>query len=228
MDDGPAELATAVEMCRRAAADGCSALVATPHQRHPSFPNEDGSRIREAFDRLVAAVGEELELFLGAEIHVDSELLSAVDELPDGHLFPLAGSSYLLVEFGFSYPSLEPESTVHELLVAGWRPILAHPEHIRYLGEDLERCTNLVAMGALLQVTAQSLLGGFGVVSRDTAWALVEAGLVHFVASDAHALDWRPPGLREVRDVLARRMGEELAERLTSDNPRRVLEDVAV
>ena len=37
VDDGPNQAREAVEMCRRAAAGGCEAIVATPHQRHESW-----------------------------------------------------------------------------------------------------------------------------------------------------------------------------------------------
>jgi tyrosine-protein phosphatase YwqE len=45
------------------------------------------------------------------------------------------------------------------------------------------------------------------------------------VASDAHDVRRRPPGLRRSCLVIAGRWGDDLAQRLTADNPRAVVED---
>ena len=47
----------------------------------------------------------------------------------------------------------------------------------------------------------------------------------HFVASDAHNVGRRPPGLAEARAVLETRWGLEIAVRLTDETPRAVIED---
>jgi len=83
----------------------------------------------------------------------------------------------------------------------------------------------LVGRGALTQITAMSLTGDFGRRPQNDAVALLEAGLVHFVASDSHGVRRRPPGLRRAFRTIADRWGEEAARRLTTDNPRAVIED---
>ena len=225
VDDGAADLSAAVEMCRLAATDGCRTLVATPHQRHPSWANDDRPALESRFRELQAAAEGLVELRLGAEIRADSSLLAEVDELPGGALLRLAGSRYLLVELPPVEVGIEPETLVHELLVAGFRPILAHPELVHYLAGDLPRAGRLVAAGALLQVTAMSLTGDFGRLPRQASWELLRAGHVHFVASDCHSPDWRPPGLSRARRLVAETCGEEVAGRLTEDHPAAVVAD---
>ena len=109
--------------------------------------------------------------------------------------------------------------------VAGWRPILAHPEQIHWLVDDLTLVERLVGLGAMLQVTGASVLGRYDRATRDRVRALLDAGLAHFLASDGHDLDARPPGLSAARAEVARRWGEEAAELLTETNPRAVLDD---
>lgn len=226
VDDGPGSLAEAVAMCRMAADDGCEALVATPHQRRGEWWNSDREHLAALAEELQEAVGPGFQILLGGEIHVDGELLSEVEKLPEGGgILPLAGSRYLLVEFGWRGSPDESVHLVHELGVAGWRPVIAHPELIPWLAPDLELVALLVARGALTQVTAMSLTGDFGRRPHNDAVALVEAGLVHFVASDSHGVRRRPPGLRRAYRTIASRWGEEAARRLTTDNPRAVVED---
>jgi protein-tyrosine phosphatase len=226
VDDGAQSLEEAVAMCRLAAADGCTAMVATPHQRRGEWWNADRKHLAALADDIQDALGPELRVHLGGEIHVSSELLSEIEKLPDGGgILPLAGSRYLLIEFGSRGAPSEGFHLIHELVVAGWRPIIAHPEFIPWLAPDPELVARLVALGATTQVTAMSVTGDFGRRPQVDSYALLDAGLVHFVASDAHGVRRRPPGLKRAYRLIASRWGEKTARRLTTDNPQAVVED---
>lgn len=223
VDDGAQSLAEAVAMCQLAAEDGCEAMVATPHQRRGEWWNCDREHLATLARELQEAVGPLPRVLLGGEVHVDNDLLTEVEN--GGGVLPLAGSRYLLIEFGpFGTPA-ESVHLIHELVVAGWRPIIAHPEFIPWLAPDPELVALLVARGALTQVTAMSLTGDFGRRPQNDAVVLLETGLVHFVASDSHGVRRRPPGLRRAYETIAGRWGEDAARRLTWDNPRAVVED---
>lgn len=225
VDDGPPDLAEAVAMCRMAAKDGCTVLVATPHQRCARWWNADPERLDALRRALAEAVGPDLDLRLGAEVRADSDLVREVEAHPESGLLPLAGSRTLLVEFDRWGFGPEPEAIVDELLALGWRPLVAHPEFVPQLVRDPDRAARLVASGARLQVTAASVLGRFGPGPESVTHGLLEAGLVHVLASDAHGSTWRPPGLSAARDLVARRWGPEAARLLTEGNPQAVLED---
>lgn len=224
IDDGAANWEQSERMCRMAAEDGCRALVATPHQRR-RWPNEDASKLRDLLDQLATRIGPQPELHLGGEIHIDSDLLDSLDRADYGGLCPLAGTRWLLLEFDQVPPSQGPEWLVHEVLLAGWRPLIAHPEFIPFLAEDRDLLAQLIRLGARSQVTAMSLTGDFGRATQDTARAMIHADLAHVVASDAHTPEWRPPGLSRARDEITRRWNERLAGRLVESNPLLVLED---
>jgi protein-tyrosine phosphatase len=225
VDDGPTSLDEAVRMCEIAAADGIRVAVAAPHQHHALAPNDDRNELVTRFEALRAAVGSKLALALGAEIRVDSDLLAEVDQLPDGSLLPLAGSHYLLLEFPSARVGPDPKAIVHELTLAGWRPVLAHPERVPWLAEEPAALAELVERGALLQLTAMSVTGEFGRRTRECCAFLLDNDLAHFVASDAHDTSSRPPVLSHAYRVLADGWGEARARRLTDDNPRAVLAD---
>lgn len=228
VDDGPADLAEAVAMCRLAARDGCTVLVATPHQRCERWWNTERHRLEELQRILVEATAGLVDLRLGGEIRVDSGLLAEVGNLPDSGLLPLAETRTLLVEFDRHGLGPEPEPIVDELVALGWRPLVAHPEFVPRLAEDPGRAARLVAAGARLQITSASVLGRFGRAAQRATHQLLDAGLAHVLASDAHGTGWRPPGLAEGREVVARRWGEEAALLLTEGNPGAVLADRAI
>lgn len=226
VDDGAEDLDEAVAMCALAADDGCEALVATPHQRHPHWANQDLVRLERLHAELRRAVAGRIAVHLGAEVRVDDEALAdIVPKETAPRVLALAGSHYLLLELERMRSPREPLELVHELVVAGWRPILAHPEMFPWLLQDGPLLDDLRARGAAFQITAMSLTGEFGRPPQEACFRLLEAGLVDFVASDCHSTSWRPPGRRRARRALAARWGEDVAERLTRRNPQAVLED---
>ncbi len=225
VDDGASSLAEAREMCRLAAADGVEVMVTTPHQRNPLWDNLDPERLGALRERLQEEVGERPHLLPGAEIRVDSELFADLERMPESGLLPLAGSRYLLLELDRHDPWADPAAVAHEAVVAGWVPVFAHPELIPVLIEDLPLMRRLADLGALFQVTAMSVTGDFGRRTRDRCAALLDEGLVHFVASDAHSPEWRPPLLGRAYNALARGWGDEVAQLLTTSNPAAVVAD---
>jgi len=219
IDDGAADLAEAVSMCRLAGDDGVETVFVTPHQRHAQWPNEDPSRLESLRQTVALAAGGRPRLLLGAEIRVDAELLDELGQPAAAGLLPLAGSRYLLLEMPGLRPRFEARELVREIALAGWVPLLAHPERLSWLADEPRRLAELVERGALVQVTAGSVLGEMGPRAQECCEYLLNAGLVHFLASDAHDAALRPPTLSTARRFIRDGWGEEVAELLTTINP---------
>ena len=228
IDDGAVDAATARRMGAAALVDGCTSGIATPHQRHPGWEDRPPAELATLLESLKES-NPGLDLHLGAEIRVRADLLEDLERPDLGGLLPLAGSRYLLLEFERApRPEVEPYSLLHELIVAGWRPIIAHPEFVPWLAEDISQVHRLADRGALFQITALCLLGE---VSRSAAVfcrALVEQGVAHFVASDAHSPVVRPPGLARAFRMVSKNWSEEVASALFRDNPAAVLANRAL
>ena len=225
VDDGAADLRESLAMCRMAAQDGCTAMVATPHLRHEQWWNTDRQRLEELWLRLRDAARDDLTVFLGGEIAVNSQSCQELEMLPGGDLLPLAGSRYLLLEFHPKGMGPDPEDLIHEVTVEGWRPIIAHPERIAWLARDLGYLRALVDQGAAAQLTAMSVTGDMGRVAYDAATRMLDAGLVHFIASDAHDVRIRRPGLGKAYQRISETRGEALARQLFIVNPTAVVEN---
>jgi protein-tyrosine phosphatase len=225
IDDGASSFEEAEAMCRLAAADGVEVLVATPHQHTETWDNRDPERLEALRAELQRRVGERPRILPGAEIRVDTELLADLADPVAAGLMPLAGSRYLLLELDRRDLRVDAAGFAHEVLVAGRVPVFAHPELIPALVEDLAGMHRLAEMGALFQITGTSIVGDYGRFTRDRCARLLDEGLAHFVASDAHSPDWRPPGLSRAYRAIAAGWADETALALTRDNPRAVIED---
>jgi protein-tyrosine phosphatase len=108
----------------------------------------------------------------------------------------LGGSSTLLLESPYSDAVRFFDRAVFELTANGFRVLLAHPERSPLFRKDPGLLERLVESGTLCSLTAGSLAGRFGRSVRDFSRELLERELIHNVASDAHDLERRPPGLK--------------------------------
>ena len=220
IDDGARTLDDALEMAHAFVADGVTTIAATPHVRD-DFPTSADVMLR-AVDTLQQVLDEEgipLVVLPGAELAIDW-----IPRLHDAELrrLTLAGSGrYILVEtpyFGWPVGLVEQ---LLELRVAGFTPVLAHPERNGVVQQTPSLLAPLVHGGTLVQVTAASLDGRFGKLCRQTALHLVAAGLAHMVASDAHMPDVRAAGMRSAAGSLD---DAALGEWLTNDVARALIE----
>jgi protein-tyrosine phosphatase len=218
MDDGPGSLRESVEMCRMAAVDGTTTIAATPHFIPGPYP-WTGETIRERVNELEAALRQEgipLTIVPGADVAIFPELPSH----PGLKTFlSINNSRYLLLEFPHTFVPPAWEVFLRSLLAVGTVPVITHPERNDWFIRHPEAVEQAVQMGALVQITAMSLLGGFGDESRKFCVHLLKSDLAHVMASDGHSATERPPLLSEGVRSAAALIGEERAQELVKTMP---------
>jgi len=206
IDDGPATMEVSLDMAQRALAEGIGTMVATPHVnlRYPDGLEEIGQRLESLRDALSRArIG--LRVLPGAEV--------AVPRLPDltedeVRRLVIADGPYLLLESPLAPDGAPVEPAVQQLHALGLRAVLAHPERSPDFQRSPERLQQLVDEGALCAINVGSLGRRFGSGSRQLAVWLLERGLVHCVASDAHDAGRRSPALTTGFEEVARELPE--------------------
>jgi protein-tyrosine phosphatase len=225
IDDGAADVEIALAMARIAAADGIEVTACTPHIYPGLYENATDNIVAavDAFRTAVAEAGIPLELTFGADIQVVPELLAG---LRRGTHPTLHGSRYFLFEPPHHTVPVRFAETIFDTLAAGYTPIITHPERLTWLDEaHYGWFVDAAAEGAWIQLTADALTGGFGRRARYWGERMLDDGLVHILATDAHHAQHRPPILSAGRDAAARWVGPEEARRLVDERPRAVLAD---
>lgn len=221
VDDGSPDEATSLEMCSIAAADGIGTILATPHIVEGVY---DGGDLKERVCSLQGLIDKAeiaIRLLPGAELPVS--LCAAGDRVVLGG-FRLAGSDYLLVEMAEAGMD-QLKRAVYQVRLAGFYPVLAHPERTPFVMEDPDSLLDLVATGqAVCQLTASSLNGPFGRTVRRTAEMLLKAGVCHLISSDAHSTGRRSPRLSAVWQTVAEIAGGEAATIICKENPQRLID----
>ncbi|MCK0512694.1 tyrosine-protein phosphatase [Aromatoleum buckelii] len=226
IDDGAADLATALEMARIAAADGITVVACTPHI-YPGMFDNDSAGIAAAIDALqreIDAAGIPLRLTCGADAHVTPELLS---RLKTGSVPRLGDSRYFLLEPPHHVAPPRFEEFVFNLLASGYVPVVTHPERLTWIENHYPMFGELVRSGAWMQVTSGSLTGRFGKEAKYWGERMLDEGLVHILATDAHSARRRPPLLAEGRAAAERRVGTDEACNLVEVRPAGILRDLS-
>jgi protein-tyrosine phosphatase len=226
LDDGPKHIDDSVRQAAAHVAAGTDTVVATPHVR-PDLPDVDSqaiARATRALSDLLADRGAALTVLPGAEVDLQHACALDDDELAALHL---GGGPWLLVEAPLRRSGKDAEVLLGLLRSRGHRLLLAHPERSPQFLRNPDLLRSVVADGARTQVTALALTGGFGSTVRRYARWMVEEQLAHVVASDAHDLRARPPGMHA---PLAQAGFAELAPWLLEQGPQAILagDDVPV
>jgi protein-tyrosine phosphatase len=217
LDDGAKTLDESLEMLRLAAATGTTDLVATPHanSRYAFNPAMIDARIAELGPRT------EVRIHRGCDFHLQANNIEDAIAHPDK--YTINHLNYLLVEFSELGIFSGTDEILSDLVGAGMAPIITHPERNVRLHQRLDDIARWVGLGCYVQVTAGSCLGTFGKRSQGYVDELMERGLIHFVASDAHDCRRRSPSLREAYEAMRSAWGDAHVRPLFVDNPKAVL-----
>jgi len=221
VDDGAESLEDAIGMCKIAAEDGITHMVATPHCNYTYVYNPEINR--EKLRELQSQIGESPKLLLGCDFHLSYDNIQKLAGTPKD--FTVNQSSYLLVEFPDQFVPEQLDRVFYEVQVSGLTPIITHPERNPVFARKKGLLYHWVSNGCLAQVTAQSYTGGFGEQPKRLAEGWLDSNLVHFFATDAHGTKHRRPVLSECYRKVAEAKGEPTAERLLKQNPEAVIND---
>ena len=221
VDDGAQTIEESIAMLKVAKEQGVQTMILTPHYRHGMFAYPE-DRIKEHFEMLKPYAEKlELQIFLGCEYHVNSQITEAFDS---GRCHTLADTKYVLTEYSYQSEFSYIYKMTEELILHGYFPIIAHVERYRCMVENINLAAELQDMGAMIQMNADAILGLEGWGSKRYCKKMLQEELVDLVASDSHGIAERVNHMRKCYEAIAKKFGEDYAKELMHDNPIKIFE----
>jgi len=193
IDDGAKDVETSLGMLQTLQTQGVHTVVLTPHYYANHETPAEFLRRREASLKTLLNAGEmQLDLVLGAEVHVTRELAT----LPDIEKLGVGDSGYMLLEMPYlpladwMTETLENVYYQHNL-----KPILAHlPRYLAYYTEkDFDSLLHVQEV--VVQVNAEDLQNRH---TRKLVKDWIKRGVPILFGSDCHSLGHRRPNFDEV------------------------------
>ena len=209
IDDGAKTMTDSLAMAQAAVKDGIHTIIATPHHQNGKYMNPK-TNIEMYVKELNDQLQEEnipLTVLAGQETRLNGDMIT---ELQTDVIATLNNTKYVFVEFPSGEVPRYAEQMLFDIQVAGYTPIIVHPERNRQIAEHPSILFNLVQKGSLTQVTAASVAGKFGKTIQKLSHQLIDANLTHFIASDAHNTTTRGFAMHEAYKIIRNEHGNEV------------------
>jgi protein-tyrosine phosphatase len=223
-DDGPSTISEAVILCKALVEENIAVVIATPHQLGRFEGLNDAQSVRGAvlkLNKILNNEGVSIKIFPGGEVRVDERICRLLEA--DKILTLADNGRYILLELPPQvFVDIEP--LIRELVSMGIYPVISHVERISSLTKRLNILSKWIEHSATLQITASSLLGGFGFEAARAAWNLLISGWAKLVATDSHGLCFRKPEMKAAYELITSKLGKELANLVCIENPLSVIQ----
>lgn len=208
-DDGAKSLEDSLVLAKKAEENGITTLFATPHHKNGAYENPKQKILQEVAwlnDRLQEE-SINVSILPGQVTRIFGDIVDAYDA---DEILTLNHTPYLLIELPSNHVPRYTEQILFDLQMKALRPIIVHPERHDGIIDHSDVLYNLGKKGALTQLSAASISGELGKKIQKFSFELIEAGMAHFIASEAHDPITRPCNLREAYDEIEKQFGIEM------------------
>lgn len=213
VDDGAADLQVSKQMLNFLIDQGVTEIIATPHFNPPRYDNQGLLAQYHDLREMIQLEEMAIKLQLGNEIRLSEEGLEGIKAK---EAKTMGDSNYLLIELPTYHFYPFHELMLYDLLELGYKIILAHVERYPIFQEKPEKLLEFVQAGVFAQLSASYIIER---QSRKKAFAWLESGLIHLVASDGHNMSRRPPVLKKAYQLVDHYFDSDSAEMLFKENP---------
>ena len=187
IDDGAKTMDDSIALIKKFQELGIHKIITTPHVMGGVWPNSTvviKSKLQEVKERLQEEGITEFSIEAAAEYMLDEnfiELLEKKDLLP-------VKENKILVEMSYLNPPSNLFDTMFAMQIAGYKPVLAHPERYNFYHMDKAKYSDLKRAGVLFQLNLLALTKYYGLPVQKTALYLLEKNMYNCVGTDAHHL----------------------------------------
>ncbi|HRE77326.1 MAG TPA: histidinol phosphatase [Flavobacterium sp.] len=187
IDDGAKTSEDAIKLITELEKIGFNQFITTPHIIHNLW-NNTHQTIKEgekSLNNYLIENSNKKVVKASAEYMMDTYFL----ELLQKEKLLTLKDFYILVEMSYLNPPLQLLDIIFDIQVAGYKPILAHPERYFFYHNNFDAYHKLRKAGCLFQLNLLSVTGYYGENVARTAQKLLSNNMIEFVGSDVHHLN---------------------------------------
>lgn len=181
IDDGAVAIEDTLFLITELQKMGFKQFITTPHI-YTSVWDNNKEIIEQKYNETLPILTKDTTLKFGAEYMIDPYFV----KLFQNESLATLKDNYVLVELSYLNPPIQLYDILFELQIAGYRPILAHPERYPFYNSNLNEFTKLKNAGCLFQLNLLSTVGYYGVEATKSCQLLLKKGLIDYVGSDVH------------------------------------------
>lgn len=184
IDDGAKNISKSIELVKAFEELGISQIITTPHISHYVWNNSP----EIIQNKLIETKNSLEEKKINTPIRAAAEYF--MDDWFENHfknekLLTLK-DNYVLVEISYQSPPINLHKIIFDLKVAGYVPVLAHPERYIYFHKNLDEYAKLKNLGCLFQLNLLATVEYYGSKVAKTADELLKKGMYDFCGTDIH------------------------------------------
>lgn len=217
VDDGSQTIEESLKMLKLSEQQGVTDVFCTSHN---GYTKEDGEMYITKFNELkdiVEKSGINIRLNKGCEILCAGEYMDDIlYGLEIGAFTTLGESDYVLTELYSNARPSEALFIIDELKKNGYKPIIAHME--RNYNITGKMVSTIIQSGALIQVNAHSFVDEEDEERKIRARELLANNYIHFIGSDSHRIDHRPPNISSGANYILENAEVEYATNILNNN----------
>jgi len=187
IDDGSPNMEASVRMVKKFVDLGYKKIVTTPHIMCDYYQNTP-DKILKGLDELREELQKQdinIDISAAAEYNLDDGLQDLIDKKN----ILTFGDNHVLFELPFMQEPRNLQEIVFNFQMAGYKPILAHPERYTFWYDEFEKYDELRSRGVLMQLNLLSLTNHYSPQTRKVAEKMVDADLVDAVGTDCHRIE---------------------------------------
>lgn len=185
IDDGAKTMEDTISLLSQLNAFGMKQFITTPHIINSVWENTKES-IEAVHAGTLATLEKDFQktpMHAAAEYMMDSYFFEL---LKKGAPLLTLKDNYVLVEMSYLNAPLQLYDYIFELQLAGYEPILAHPERYLFYHRNFDEYKKLKKVGCLFQLNLLSTVGYYGSEVVKATQQLMNAAMYDFVGSDVH------------------------------------------
>lgn len=184
IDDGARTFKDTLRLTQALQGHGVTQFITTPHIIQHVWDNTHEEIQSNATTTVLDLKKQDITVPFkaAAEYLMDDQFV----RLFQSHDLLTLKDNYVLVEMSYINAPIQLYSILFDLQVAGYIPVLAHPERYLFYHNNFNEYLKLKKAGCLFQLNLLSVVGYYGAEITKIAEQLLQKGMYNFVGSDVH------------------------------------------